>query len=119
MTDIIWPVSLPQHPRKQGYKETYDDHKIKTQMSAGPSQKRRITTAGSRYLEMSFRLTQAQRVTLRDFYFNTLKSGTLTFQFTHPIDGDLLICQMDDAPVFTLHRSGLYFYCPVKFEVRP
>jgi len=78
-----WPVDLPKDPL-MGFKEEPEDLAIRHKPDIGPPLTRSKATAYGVNFEMSLALTNAQVDILEKFYWETLVSGVLSFDWTHP-----------------------------------
>ena len=84
MSNAVWPTSLPQYVQVQGYQENMGNERIENQPDAGKPKSRRRFTAEYRKLKVSIQMDADQRATFEEFYFDTLKTGTLPFDWVHP-----------------------------------
>lgn len=73
-----WPAALPDTPQP-GSKVPVGDNISNFSPDDGPDIIFRRATVASGETTMTFRLTQAQSVTLRDFYTDTLVQGAKPF----------------------------------------
>ena len=78
----VWPVSLPQSPRPDGYSETCGPNIIRTPMDAGPAKMRRRSRVPDQ-IPCVFPMTKAQVLTFQTFIDDTLR-GTARFGIQHP-----------------------------------
>jgi hypothetical protein len=119
MPTPVWPVSLPAHPLIDGYENRFAKNTIRTSMESGPDKLRRRGTAGVEPLTLRFHLTLAQLATFREFYYDTLSSGTLAFEFTHPDTESTENMRFVSEPVVTPARSPLRRVVSFELEVLP
>lgn len=84
MTNIVWPVSLPQVLMLDGLNAKRNSAVVRTQMDAGPQKVRRRYTVSTKTFTGSIIVTEAQRVTLESFYRNVLADGALRFVLADP-----------------------------------
>lgn len=82
-----WPTSLPQKFLENGFSETLAPTVLRSDNDAGPPKVRQRFTASFDQISGAMHITAAQRVTLTDFYKNTLAGGSKTFLFDDPFDG--------------------------------
>jgi hypothetical protein len=82
----VWPGTLPQYVQVGDFQETPVDNAVRTQMEDGTQKARRRFTARRRLFDVSVQLTAAQKVTLDDFYENTLGDGVLPFDWVLPAE---------------------------------
>jgi len=86
MTNPTWPGSLPQKVTAGGYKETFIDNTIRSQMAVGMKTRLRDTKE-IRTFQVQIRLSLAQKATLRQFWRDTLSFGSLKFDWVEFDDG--------------------------------
>lgn len=82
-----WPATLPQTPPIDGVQIAGPRNSFtRVEMSAGPPQQRRTSTAAPRPATLTFtHLTAAQIATFESFFETDLESGALSFTMPHPI----------------------------------
>lgn len=78
----IWPVSLPQSPRPDGYSESGGPNVLRTPMDAGPAKMRRRAKKPDQ-IPCTFPMTKAQVVAFETFANDTLR-GVARFGIQHP-----------------------------------
>jgi len=81
----VWPGTLPSYVLKDGFKKTFRDNVIRTQVEGGPDKVRRRFTQRRPDYEVTMWLQLGQVTTLENFYFTTLSGGIDTFNFNNPI----------------------------------
>ncbi len=82
-----WPASLPLLPLIEGYQERPPANLISFQPLLGPPRVRLLADNAERRYQQTFSMSAAQALRLRDFYFDDLKGGSLTFEFADPRTG--------------------------------
>lgn len=82
-----WPSSLPQEPLVSGYTEDQQSQVVRTQTETGPAKQRKRYTTPVETFQMTFRMTDSEVTTFKDFYQNTLGGGSTSFTYTNPRDG--------------------------------
>ena len=113
-----WPSTLPQKPLYSGFSETFANTGIRTSMDVGPPKTRRRTTAGVGPHEVTFYLESSTQLGyLRTFYGSTLGSGTLPFDWAHPITGVTESWLFTGPPKIT--PEGLWYLASFGLEVQP
>lgn len=80
-----WPASLPGI--RIPVTDQPQDQTLRTSMDSGPDKVRRRFSAGVRNQTMPMRLKGSQLDVLEDFYFDTLKGGSLSFDMENPKGG--------------------------------
>lgn len=118
MASIVWPTSLPQKLRQQGYIEQQPDLMIRTESDVGTAQQRRRGTAGPTRIDGSQLLTESQVETLIDFYRNTLVEGTDKFEWQHPRTGDTVEMRFRGRPEIE-SPSGSIYTVNYRLEILP
>lgn len=118
-----WPGSLPQNPLKQGYQRSGKAGLIRSGMEVGPSKVRLRTTAAAQQMQVTFRLTSAQRTAFVTFFEVTLSGGVERFDFPDPETGGTIVCRFaggsNEAPyTFTPGPPGMWIASMV-LEVLP
>lgn len=89
MSDPVWPSSLPQRPEYGGWNGTPKDDRSKFEPDVGVPLTRPRTTASVWQCSATFSpFTASQLSTLETFYFDTLKHGSLPFQWKDPLNGN-------------------------------
>lgn len=84
MTDILWPIALPQVIRLDGLQGQLKSNVVRSSMDAGPQKVRRRYTVTSKFFEGTIIVNEEQRRILENFYVNTIASGTLRFRMKDP-----------------------------------
>lgn len=99
-----YPTTLPN--QFLGLRDKKEDNVLRTQMDAGPSFSRRRYTAVSRTLGVPVVFNGAQRVIFDDFFRDDLKDGSLSFDWTDPVDDSTVTFRFTKPPEFTTMRGG-------------
>lgn len=111
-----WP-SLPK-PLINTFKETPPDNSIRTEMETGYDKVRRRSTAASYPMSFDLFLTPAQTATLDTFYNSTTKSGSLSFDFTHPRTAATVSARFTSPPNYS-DVNGINFRATIALEILP
>ena len=82
-----WPASLPVKALVRGYDEGVLAQFEEKPTNEGPPKRRATTTMETEELSVAYRLTVAQKDTLKAFFKDDLKRGTLGFIYQHPTEG--------------------------------
>ena len=102
----VWPVGLPQQVAVTGYQGAPRDNRIDTKMETGPPKSRRRSTAAMEEITCGQELlTKAQIAILQAFYETTLLSGTLPFDWVHPLTGAAVSMRFGKKPTWTMRAS--------------
>lgn len=84
MTNIRWPLELPQIMRLDGLKAQRKSAVIKTETDVGPVKQRQRYTVATKTYTGSIIVTEEQRQILESWYINSLGNGTLRFVMKDP-----------------------------------
>lgn len=103
---VDWPSTLPQRPLADDWSEELPDLLLRSPMDIGPAKTRRRTTAGVTPVQASFRMTPTELAAFRTFYQTTVVSGSVPFDWVHPITGETLSWQIVPKPRITPYRSN-------------
>ena len=82
-----WPVSLPQWVLRDGYRESEPDVLYGFQPDEGPAKQRPMFTVAILPFFLTVELDLDQVATFDTFYRDTLKDGTIPFNWVHPRSG--------------------------------
>jgi hypothetical protein len=118
-----WPGTLPQYPLKQGYQRAGKAGLIRSGMEVGPAKVRRRTTAAVERMQLTFRMTAAERTAFLTFFETTVSGGVERFDFPDPETGATIVCRFaggaNEAPyTITPGAPGVWMVAMV-FEVMP
>lgn len=111
-----WPASLPQSPLLEGFSDTPQDTVIRSGFIGGDKQRNRYTAAVHNVTE-NYLMTPAQFQTFLEFFRDTLKNGSLTFDKEDPVEGGFRTYQMV-AP-YQAPRAGLHYRVQLTMEKLP
>lgn len=111
-----WPDSLPC-ALMNSYTESPPENTIRSQMDTGIPKLRRRSTAATRPISFSMSLTAAQYQLLDDFYVNDVFSGSIPFNYTHPVTGAAVEARFLERPQYR-SQSGRYL-AAINLEILP
>lgn len=114
----VWPISLPQSPLADSFRETVADNTIRSQVDQGPAKLRRRATAAVGLISCGFLLDKMESAVLSDFYKTGLSGGVLPFTFRHPRTGGSITCRFKSPPIFAAN-TGDYFRITLELEIMP
>lgn len=103
-----WPLTLPQSPLLEGYRETPHDSTIRSPMDVGPSKFRRRSTVEGADIATAFVLTSSQVADLDTFYDSTLSRGVDAFDWTDPRLGTSESYRFTARPSYALLAPDLW-----------
>jgi hypothetical protein len=120
MTNPVWPPSLPAYVLESGYQNEFADNVVETPMEVGPAKTRRRSTVENEKFNVSVQLTTAQFSDLKTFYYTTLKSGSLAFDWVDPLTQTAATFMFRrPAPKVTGVRGGVYPVVSFTLEKMP
>jgi hypothetical protein len=109
MSDLIWPIDLPQAVAQDGYQETRVPNTIRSPVDQGRPKARRRYTASIQSFNIRLLLTEDQADLLDDFYEDTTAAGSLEFDWVHPRTQAAAVCQFSGDPPVTTAAGGLMY----------
>ena len=119
MANVAWPAGLPQYVLVSGYTETAPNNTIRTEMAAGPAKLRRRSTAAVRTISCQLRLSYAQRAALDGFYLSDTASGSVPFDWVHPVTRAAVSIRFVEPPSLAADAGGRHFIASLKLEIVP
>lgn len=96
---ISYPAEGPKALRGS-LKEGEADAFIEDKPEIGDSRRRINTTRALRSFSFQAKVTEAERLDFRKFYHTDLLKGTLAFDWTHPISGEVVSVRFKGYPAF-------------------
>lgn len=100
MASIVWPTSLPQKPRLDGYQWQPQDNRVVFQPEVGPAIERRRSSAVVTQYQMKFPLmTSAQIAAFESWFQGDLKAGSLRYIWADPVNGSYYKWQITEYSV--------------------
>jgi hypothetical protein len=93
MAYIGWPVGVPEYVLVDNYDENFADNLLETSMEQGPYKTRRRGTARFLQLTVGIRMDPAQLELFEEWFYSTLRDGTLPFNWRHPRTLDPVVMQ--------------------------
>ena len=115
-----WPLTLPQKPLTEGYREAPVAGAIRSPMEMGPAKQRRRFTGNLITITCVFDLTVAQKATLDTFWFTTLGCGAAAFDWAHPVSGAVVSARfVADQPPTIVAKDASLFFVECQLEVTP
>lgn len=102
-SDIGWPPYLPQLAEVEF---EVPDTRLQSQTDIGPAKIRNRYTFAPVQVSGRLVLNAQQTVEFMAFYSTTLKSGTLTFNWQHPVTDVLHEMRFKSVGKFSLFKTG-------------
>ncbi len=103
-----WPGTLQELLSEANFGISIGDTAIRSDMDVGPNKVRRRFTRGVDTYTASIYLTSAQYVIFDAFFKTTLNGGVLSFDFNHPITGDLKEFRFVGTPKYSSLGGGQF-----------
>ena len=116
MPIIEWPADVPSSFSREGYTESPVDDVIRTNVSSGPEQRRPRSTGRRIIVQGNIRMTLEEKRRLENFYFSTIKNGTLFFDFPSPYHPEDIIVATFTSPFQVTNIGGLVFNVSISLE---
>lgn len=118
MANAAWPPTLPSYVLEQGYQETLPDNNIESSVEAGAAKVRPRFTAQFQKFTCAVQMTAAQSATFRDFFNNTLNTGSLPFDWVHPSTRQAVTFQFRKPVPQAASQGGIYQVWTLNLELR-
>lgn len=118
MADVDWPSALPQRLNQSGFTNTLPDNTIRSNMDVGPDKVRRRDVSAPEPIQGAIVATAAEYSDLVTFYNTTTASGSVAFNWTHPITGDAVEYLFTAPPSITA-ISGTHYTITLQMEIQP
>lgn len=114
-----WPSTLPQFVALDGYDEAMPHPVKRTRMGSGPAKQRREFTAAETTIKFATdTMSAAQAAIFETFYFETLKHGSLEWDWVHPRTQATKTYRFTGAPKpVPLGGGKVYYILPL--EIMP
>lgn len=112
-----FPSALAAKIQREGYKESPPDTAMRSSMDTGPDKVRRRSSAGVRPMTFTMFLSDSELDTLDNFYVNTVKECSLSFDFISLRSGATLSVRFTSAPEYSL--DGTFWRVSTNLEVLP
>ena len=117
MANAVWPASLPQDVL-QGWEKSLDSGLLRTPMDQGPAKQRRRFSATARPYTVTVQMTGTQVTTFEAFFDDTIKGGSLPFDWLDPRTQTAVTFRFVKEPM-ERHRAGEVYQIPLQLEVLP
>lgn len=98
MADIVWPAGLPQAPLVRSLSESFPALALRTEMETGPAKARRRATAVPRNFDIELSMKRNQVALFDQFYTDSIKLGSLEFEWKHPRTGATCDMRITSTP---------------------
>lgn len=114
-----WPATLPEYVLADGYTEAAPNNAIRSEMEIGPAKVRRRTTATPTPVTCQIRITPAQRADLLMFFETDTASGSLAWDWVHPVTRAAAVFRFTAPPSMTATARGTAFIAALELEILP
>ncbi|WP_243546370.1 hypothetical protein [Pseudodesulfovibrio tunisiensis] len=104
----VWPTGLPQAPLYDGFSNPYPNRLLTLSMDSGDDKTRRRGPK-PRQLDVRYSMSSAQVAVLETFCSDTIKDGSLWFDWPHPFRGDYVRAKLvpSGSGLFSLEPDGV------------
>lgn len=104
---IVWPVTIPQKPQRQGLDIDPDDNNLRSPMDTGEPKIRQISSLQVDRYAWIIRLNSSTKVGyLNAFYNTTTSNGTAAFEWDDPLTGTTYNWKFAERPKLHRHLGG-------------
>lgn len=103
----VWPPSLPQAPRLEGFSESGDGVVLRSNMDAGPPKLRPVYSKEVVRVPVSMTMDDTQVATFVTFWRTTLVMGSLSFEWEDFIEGGTVDVYFASRPTYTKLSADL------------
>lgn len=114
----VWPTGLPQKLNQSGFSNTLPDNVIRSDMDVGPNKVRRRDVSAPEPIRGSITVTESEYSLFVTFFNTTLASGSIPFDWVHPITGDSAEFLFVNTPSISA-RSGDHYTITLDMEIQP
>lgn len=104
----VWPSTLPEYVLADAYKEALNTQTIESATDTGSAKIRRRYTKLVRKFDMSILLSQAQLATFENFWLDTLRGGSLPFEWVHPLTRVAITLRFRSPAPSYVNVGGVY-----------
>lgn len=118
MADATWPSTLQQNLNQSGFTNTLPDNVIRSSMDVGPDKVRRRDVSAVEPIVGSIVATLDEYNDLVTFYNDITVSGSLPFDWVHPITGESEEFRFTAPPSITA-ISGTHYTITLNMEIQP
>ena len=119
-TTIAWPSDLPPRFLPRSFSRQLKELSAVTQPEVGRVRVRGRSTAKIYVISGNILLSSAEVVlTLEDFYFTTLKLGSLTFNWVDPLDPDTALEMSFTEPPRSAPQGPVAYVARLRLEGYP
>ena len=108
-----FPLTFP--PLVNGFEESFEDAVLRSEYEAGYEQTRARYTRLRRRFKCVYRISNAQKNTLDNFYVVNLKNGAFAFTWTHPVSGSNISVRYANPPTYKPLPNN-YWYCTMELS---
>lgn len=116
LSQIMWPLSLPQRPQVDGYKVTPGRSIINSEFDVGPKRQRKRSSAAMRKVTAVYYLRNSQLASWESFYELSLGRS---FWWPDPMDGCKYVYVRLASDPEIVPRGPSWFSLSIELEVWP
>ena len=116
LSQIMWPLSLPQSPQVQGYSDTPGRAVIVSDFDVGPKRQRKRSSAAMRKVSATYYMRNSQKADWESFY--ELAMGR-SFWWPDPMNGGAYVYARISNDVKLTPQGPTWFSLQVELEIWP
>lgn len=116
LSQLIWPLSLPQSPQVSGYQETPGRAIISSDFDVGPTRQRKRSSAAMRKIKATYYVKQNQRADWDSFYELALGRS---FWWPDPLADNAYVYARFSSDVTITPQGPRWFSLQVELEIWP
>lgn len=119
MSFPVWPATLPTRVLVDGYAERPADVVLRSKTDTGPGKARRRSTAARRPIKCTIAVDGVQLDDLEAFFDDTLKGGSIPFDWVHPRTGLAATFSFSSPPEIAPEPGGATWLVAMQLELHP
>lgn len=121
---LIWPLTLPQRPQRNGYSHAISNETIRSSMDTGPNKVRYRGGNKPEIVTATYVLNKTQKNILTTFLTSTAKSGAICFDWPCPDNGTLeyvlaRFCSDNEILASFTPMAARHWQVTIKLEIWP
>ena len=116
LSQIMWPLSLPQIPQKQGYQDTPGRAVIVSDFDVGPRRQRKRSSAAMRKITATYYMRNSVKADWESFYELALGRS---FWWPDPMNGGAYVYARISNDVKVTPQGPTWFSIQIELEVWP
>jgi antitoxin component of RelBE/YafQ-DinJ toxin-antitoxin module len=117
MANAVWPTTLPSFVLEQGFQENLPDNNLESSVDAGQAKIRPRFTAQFQRFVLQVQMDQAQSAVFRVFFNSTLNTGSLPFDWVHPMTRQAATFRFRKPAPQASSQGGIYSVWTLNLEL--